>query len=252
MNDFDYREYWKTRHKQHDSLRSSGLKAIGTQSNKYIYKILEDQYKEVLQSLDLSRVSSVIDCGFGDGYFLNFFQTRFPEWDIHGLDISENAKKKASEFFKKRNLRVIDLTSQIEIKERYDIAHCFDVLYHILDDDGYYTALSNIAKLSQTYVILHERFLQKPKRFSAQHVRYRPQYQTTQILNEKGFYLYKQVPTHFFALRTLTYRLNRFMPKLLYKIDSSMLKRHLSTQEAFASHKIRVYKRANNFEQYSR
>ena len=72
---------------------------------------------KVLHSLEIDSLKSVIDCGFGDGYFLDFFQTNFSEWDVFGLDISENAINKVSTFFENRKLRVIDLTSQIEIEE---------------------------------------------------------------------------------------------------------------------------------------
>ena len=236
----DDKQYWKDRHARQPNLKASGLKSAGLRGNRYIYKILEDQYLKLLQSLDLSSVKSVLDCGFGDGYFLKFYQKNFPHLKIFGVDISKDAKLKI-DFLPKSDLYTSDLTT-FAPNRSFDIVHSFDVMYHILDTDDYVKALSNIATLSNKYVILHERFLKRAPLISSKHVRLRRSEFTDQILNSKGFFLIAEIPTHFFAARLLTYKLNKIVAVTLYRIDRYISERiHPSTQEFLASHHIRVY-----------
>ena len=239
----DDKQYWKTRHAQQANLKASGLKSVSLKANHYIYKILEDQYLKLLNSLDLSGVKSVLDCGFGNGYFIKFYRKHFPHLEIFGVDISKDAKDKI-DFLPKNRLYTDDLAT-FSPKRKFDIVHSFDVMYHILDTDDYVKALSNIATLSNKYVILHERFLGRAPLVSSRHVRLRRAEFTDQILNSKGFFLQSEVPTHFIAVRLLTYKLNKLIPGLLYKIDRYISERaHPSTQETLASHYIRVYSRS--------
>lgn len=236
----DDKSYWKERHAKTRSLKASGIKSIKVRSNEYVYKLLAEQYKKLLNDLDISNMKSVIDCGFGDGYFLKFFKENFPQLDVYGIDISKEAKKKI-DFISNKNLYVRDLT-KINITKKFDIVHSFDVLYHILSDSDYDKALSGMANLSLKHVILHERFMESVGPISSKHVRMRRSEYTNQILNAHGFYLSKEMPSHFFAMRLLTYRINNFTPGLMYKIDKYIADNmHPSTQESLASHYIRVY-----------
>lgn len=236
----DDKQYWKNRHASQSNLKASGLKSVSVRSNKYIYMILTDQYLKLLNSLDINQVRSVLDCGFGDGHFLKFYKTHFPDLKLYGVDISRDAKNKV-DFMAKKNLYVSDLTD-FSPKRKFDIVHSFDVIYHILENDDYVKALTNIASLSNRYVILHQQFLNTSPLISSKHVNLRRAEYTTQLLNSQGFYLMREIPTHFLATRLLTYKLNKFMPHTLYKIDRYIAQNiHPSAQEFLASHHIRVY-----------
>jgi len=239
----DDKQYWKKRHSKTTNLKASGVKSVGVKSNEYIYKILADQYLKLLNGLDLQGVRTVLDCGFGDGYFLRFYQTHFPHLKVFGVDISEDAKKKI-DFLAKDNLYTSDLT-EFTSKQRFDIVHSFDVMYHILRSEDYVKTLSNMASLAGKYIILHERFLDKAPLVSAKHVRMRRSEFTNQVLNSKGFYLSQEIPTHFLAMRLFTYKFNKIMPASLYKVDKYIAENvHPSAQEFLASHHIRVYAKA--------
>lgn len=239
----DDKKYWKKRHSNIGDLRASGVKSASLKSSKYIYKILEEQYSSILDELtDITSIKpSIIDAGFGDGYFLNFFQKKYPKSEIYGVDISEDAKEKVS-FKNKENLRVGDLTN-FNIDMKFDIVHCFDVLYHILDDEDYSIAIQNLCNTSSNYLILHERFLARTPLYSSSHVRFRERDYTTQLLNRNGFFLYRKKPTHFFAVGVYLYKITSLFPKLFYRIDKMLTRRHPSLQERLATHHIYVFKK---------
>lgn len=236
----DDKDYWQQRHSKTQNLKASGVKSVGVRSNQYIYKILAEQYLTLLKTLDLKDVKTVLDCGFGDGYFLKFYKTNLPDVDIYGVDISQDAKDKI-DFIAKNRLYVSDL-SNIKLEKQFNIVHCFDVLYHILSDRDYRQTLVNMTELSDRYIILHEKFILKSQLISSKHVYMRQAEHTNQILNSKGFYLSHDIPTHFFAMRMLTYKLNKIIPKTLYKIDNHIVNNfHPSAQARLGTHHIRVY-----------
>lgn len=238
----DDKAYWKNRHARVKSIKASGLKSVGVKANGFIYKILTEQYEKLLKNLDLKDVKTILDCGFGDGHFLKFFKNNFPDKKITGVDISQDAKDKI-DFIPKNQLHVSDL-ADLKLDRKFDLVHSFDVLYHILGEADYRSALQNIADHSNNYVILHERFVKKTPRFSSAHVRFRRREYTNQVLNSKGFFLHSEIPTHFLGVRFFTYHLNKIIPGLLYKIDKFIAEKfpdHL--QELLGTHTIRVYKK---------
>ena len=241
---FDDKSYWKKRHANTDNLQASGLKSVNLKTNHLIYKMLADQYLALLKGLDIDTVKTILDCGYGDGYFLDFFKDNFPDKSLSGIDISKDSKDKIGKKHNLKKLHVGDLTD-FNLNKKFDLVHSFDVLYHILKESDYRDALMNIAAHSQKYVILHERFFKRIPVISASHVRIRRNEFTNQILNSQNFYLHSEIPSHFFAMRMFSAPVNKAAPKLLYNLDNyiaNSLPDH--AQEVLASHSIRVYKQA--------
>lgn len=240
---FDDKNYWKQRHARVNTLKASGLKSVGVTANHYIYRMLSEQYEKLLKKLKMHAVETILDCGYGDGYFLDFFQKHYPDKKLTGVDISDAARDKITSTPKKQ-LHVGDLTA-FNLKKKFDLVHCFDVLYHILDEADYRDALENLAEHSKKYVVLHEKFVRRTPRFSSAHVRFRRREFTNQVLNSKGFYLHAETHTHFMGVRFFTYQLNKIIPGFLYKVDKFIAEKfpdHL--QEFLGTHTIRVYKKA--------
>lgn len=238
---FNDKEYWKKRHSKED-IKAVGQKSISVKGNHHIYLFLQEQYEKLLSEINMNEVKSFFDCGFGDGYFLKYYSKKFPHIKLSGIDISTDAKIKV-DFIDSKFLFVGDLAT-METTKKYDIVQSFDVLYHILNDSDHYESLVNMSKISSRYIILHERFSAKTSLTDFGHERTRRSEYTNQILNSQGFYLYREIPSHFFAIRLFTYRLNSYIPGLLYKIDKYIANNlHDSRQEYLASHFIRIYKK---------
>lgn len=240
---FDDRGYWKKRHADVNSLEASGLQNVGLKANFYIYKMLEEQYRLLLNNIDTDEIKSFLDCGYGDGYFLKFIKGTYPHIQLYGLDSSPAAKEKVKQITNSQNLYLGDL-SDFSLEKKFDIVHCFDVLYHILPEKDYRSSIYNLCVHSSKYVILHERFFTKTPIITSPHVRMRRLEYTNQLLNSKGFHLYTEIPSHFISMRLLTYKLNRIAPKFLYNIDKYIARKFPNNlQERFASHTIRVYRK---------
>ena len=234
--------YWKKRHKTDKKKTASGLRGTGKHGSDYIYRMVQDQYQKALKQINIREQKEVFDAGYGNGYFLRFFKRNYNHLNLFGIDISKDARK-SIDFLPKKNLYIGDL-SKFKINRQFDIVHCFDVLYHIINDMDFNNALVNLTKISRNYVIIHDRFLNKIGIISSKHVRMRRSEVYNQILNSQKFYLHSEIPTHYFAMKFLTYKLNAIIPKPLYRIDKYISENlSQSTQERLASHWIRIYKK---------
>ena len=202
------------------------------------------QYQKLLDALDISNLKTFFDAGYGDGTFLKFFSNKYPNLELFGIDVSKEAKDKIKiDGLINENLFVGDF-AKMDISTKYDIVHNFDVLYHILDDNEFEHSLNNLCTITNKYLIIHDRFLKKPQKFTKSHVRMRVGSALESIISDHGLKLHSQVATHFIAMRPSTYLLNRFISKQMFGIDQ-YLSQKLSEEKQLklGTHFIRVYER---------
>lgn len=241
----DDKAYWESRHNKVHDLKAPGLRSVSDKANQYIYKSVISRYEKLLTELDLKDCKSLFDAGYGDGKFLKSFNNKYPDLELHGVDISIDAKNKVNiSGLEKSHLQVGNLSDESIFQRKYDIVHCFDVLYHILDDHEFEQAITNLCKSTDKYLIIHDKFVKRPQIFSKPHVRMRTGSIYEKMLKDNGFTLNTEISTHIFAMRGFTYLLNRYFAKELYEIDRYLFG-HLSKAIALklGTHFIRVYTR---------
>lgn len=143
-NKFDYIRYWNNRYEE------GGTSGNGSYGELSIYKA------DIINSfINGHNINSIIEFGCGDGNNLSLYNFK----KYLGLDVSEqsiliNINKYHDDntksfilynprFFSNQNF----ITSELVI--------CIDVLYHIVDDEGYFKTLLDIFSVSKKYVILY-------------------------------------------------------------------------------------------------
>jgi len=237
----DDKQYWIERHKaDKDKIASVGSRKYSETANYYIYKILMERYKLVLDMLKLPAEKTALDAGCGIGLFSDFLHEN--GFKVTAADISQTGLDRI------KTSGIAKICSPIsEIKgddKSYDVVHSFDVLYHILDDKEWKMSLDNICRLSGKYVILHERFFKTKPIISSAHLNARTLSQTAKVMNENGFYEIISFPTHMIALRMLTFRISQYFPETFYKIDRYLLNRLENKKiRKFGSHFIKVFEK---------
>lgn len=93
---------------------------------------------------------SVVDIGCGDGTLLMYFQRWFPQiQEFYGLDISEEAVRRAAEKIPSAVFMCWDATQQAP-QIHADLAVCSEVLEHVEDDVA---ALRSMAKIASQIII---------------------------------------------------------------------------------------------------
>jgi len=229
--EFDYKEYWMERHKQNICpLKKSGIRSLSQETNRYFYYLVKDQYSRLLSECSISLENkSVLDAGAGTGEYISFFLIKKAK--VTAIDISEDAVNHIKMEFPE--VRVI-VTSLEDIDRhfsscQFDIIHCFDVLYHIMDDEVWEKAIRNFAKISKKYIILHEKFADTKPIISSSHIKWRSKEKTTTELKRYGFNEVGSIPTT--VIRRLpTYRILDFFPSLYYSIDKALLDTNLANK----------------------
>ena len=138
-------EYWEKRY------------AYGGSSGQGSYGRLAKFKAEILNNfVSEQRVGSVIEFGCGDGNQLEL--AKYP--DYVGLDVSEKAvalcKVKFTNDISKRFFLYESTMFDDRAKEyKADLALSLDVIYHLVEDEVYYTYLKNLFGSARKYVIIY-------------------------------------------------------------------------------------------------
>ena len=131
------RQFWETRY-QRFGLDESGWLGAGEKKNEYFYACKAQALSAALKDLGLRADSrfSVLDAGCGQGYFANFYRSRFRLAEYTGVDISTRVVDHLRELFGNYNFFADDFTVWRHPNARcFDVIQSFEVLHLILDDD---------------------------------------------------------------------------------------------------------------------
>lgn len=130
------KQVWETRY-QRFSLSESGWLGAGEKRNEYVYACKAQALRGALKDLGLQADSrfSVLDAGCGQGYFADFYRSRFRLADYTGVDISTRVVDHLRKSFGNYNFFADDFTVWRDPGDRrFDVIQSFEVLHLILDD----------------------------------------------------------------------------------------------------------------------
>lgn len=218
------RDFWQERLSEHFDLRGTGHPGLSEAYNERCYRLR----RFVLDTtLTRHRVpvagGKVLDAGCGTGYFVSHYLERGAE--VTGVDLTEVAVRELSKRFPAARFEVGDLSTW-RADAVYDLVSCFDVLFHIVDEEAWQAALTNLADAVRPggYFVFTEHFpIRKPK-FDAAHNRVRDWKAYEAALLARGLSILDERPTHHLMNSDLGPMrfLNRF-PELLYRVDLGLL-----------------------------
>jgi 2-polyprenyl-3-methyl-5-hydroxy-6-metoxy-1,4-benzoquinol methylase len=113
------------------------------------YKLSRDWKKNIINKYcDLSK-DDIIDIGCGD---LQFWDGNLPKY-YTGVDISPIIIQKNQNTYPESIFIVSSATNKLDISS--NIVCCFDMLWHIIDDNDYINILKNIKNYSKRYIIIY-------------------------------------------------------------------------------------------------
>ena len=121
--------------------------------------------------------ANVLDVGSGTGFYLDLWQ-RLGAAHITGSDLTEVAVEGLAGRFPGRSIERVDIGApEVQLPQRaYDAVSIVDVLFHIVDDDRYLQALSNLSGSPKPggTLILSENLVPRQSRTAHQVTRSRP------------------------------------------------------------------------------
>jgi 2-polyprenyl-3-methyl-5-hydroxy-6-metoxy-1,4-benzoquinol methylase len=166
LKDFDVKKYWNERLRDHPSLEGVGCSGLGERFNYWLYKAKLRTMKRVKRKYKLSfHGLKILDVGCGIGFWVEFYLSEGAK-EIYAIDISDHAIQVCAEKYEKYNkvkVKRMDFGSSFPPKwtEKFDVVNCFDVAYHVVNDDDFSTFLNNACKAVKPggHLLLNDLFI---------------------------------------------------------------------------------------------
>jgi len=190
-------EYWEARLAAHSGPESVGCLPYGRRYNAWLYRVRRRRFRALVRSLRLSTPElAVLDVGSGTGFYVEQW-LRLGARDITGADFSPTAVARLRARFPAHRFDCLDLGDAHAPlpTARYDVISAMDVLFHILDDARYRTALANLHRaLRPGGVLLYsDNFVHRPVPAGTRQVS-RSLAAIAAALDDTGFRLVRRVP----------------------------------------------------------
>ncbi|VFJ15008.1 class I SAM-dependent methyltransferase [Candidatus Nitrosocosmicus franklandus] len=199
----DIKKYWEKRLNDNYGLHGTGYIGLGKNYNIWMYKVRKHIVNKKLQKFQSNFSSAnVLDIGSGSGFYVDIWK-HLGVKNITGCDITSVSVKNLSNKYPEGEFLEFDISSNvIPISKQFDYVTAFDVLFHIVDDEKYAKAISNIYNLLKPNGILFfsENFIHKKTA--------RSRFQSTRSLDEiqsllqrSGFQILERSPM-FYLMNT--------------------------------------------------
>lgn len=211
---FNSKDYWESRLSKDYTLRGVGDITLGVAYNNYIYKVRNVVFRRMVKKYKIEiSGKDVVDIGSGTGFYVELFRQHgcrnLTGFDITNKVVSElSAKYPAFRFIQK------DIgNGDFSFPDRFDIASSFDVLYHIVEDGKYETAIKNISSLVKEggIFLYSDNFLPPGKRFEMMHQTCRDIDYIRKTMESNGFEIEQIVPM--FVLMNTSFSNNFFLKR---------------------------------------
>jgi len=213
-------EYWRNRFEEEFSLRTVGNLSLGFWYNRWLYKARIRALKNLLKEEKLDvKGKSVLEIGVGSGYYIDFWKSEGIS-SLAGLDITEKSVSTLKTKYPEYHFQQTDIAGNIDLDRKMDLITCMDVLYHLVDDNAFDRAISNIKDLSDknAYIIISDFFLTNPTK-PAFHEYHRTLGRYEETLSRNDFRLIRLEPIFYLAHPLLDYSaVNTFVLRFLIRV----------------------------------
>ncbi len=219
---YEPKRFWERRLSQHFDLKGVGHIAFSTTYNGWLYRRKRRCIEEFFKNVDL-KGKQVLDIGCGTGFFVEWYLRRGAK--VTGVDITALAIERLSAKLD-ANFQVADITDPaFPVRGPFDIVNMWDVIYHIVDQNGFDRALVNIKDcLNPDGLFLFTDWLGLPEdQAIAAHVQARCLATYQRVLPANGLKLLSVRPLYTVLNRhNMNARVDNVMGAIYYFIDNQI------------------------------
>jgi SAM-dependent methyltransferase len=147
MAALDTKQYWEERLTREYSLGGVGWIGLGRAFNRWMYAVRRRVFARTVRAhVSLGEGARVLDIGSGTGFYLEAWQ-RLGVAEPEGSDLTERATVALRERWPRLAIHQFDAAGVADTLPPgpYDAISAMDVLFHIVDEDGFDRALANLA-----------------------------------------------------------------------------------------------------------
>jgi SAM-dependent methyltransferase len=154
MAQLDTRDYWERRLERNDGLLGVGFLRLGEGYNTWLYRLRRSVFLRRMRATGMDFTGAeVLDVGSGTGFYVERWR-ELGAGKVVGLDLTRVATERLRRRFPADEFHNLDIgaaglaeAASPLAGRRFDAVSCFDVLFHIVDDEQFETAIGNIAAL---------------------------------------------------------------------------------------------------------
>ena len=150
MTGFDPKAYWSDRLDRTYTLGGVGWLGLGEVFNRWMYRVRRRNFvRTARHAIGTAGRARVLDVGSGTGFYIERWH-EVGAAEVSGADLTDVAVGRLRERFAGDTFTQFDLTGTPPdslVPGHYDAISAIDVLYHIVDDDGYVRAIENLHSL---------------------------------------------------------------------------------------------------------
>ena len=217
--------YWEHRLGGDYDERGVGDIGLSRSYNSRLYDVRRRVFRRLVSHLPVEPpLAHVLDIGSGTGVYIEEWQ-RWGAGKVTGSDITQIAVEKLAQRFPHASFARWDIgaaEASPAIAGQYDVISALDVLFHIVEDDRYRQAISNIASLLSPggWFVYSDNLVQRESRLS--HFVSRTESDILGALRSSGFEVRRRVPMFVLMndpVRTRSRILRRWF-SMVYRIAS--------------------------------
>jgi 2-polyprenyl-3-methyl-5-hydroxy-6-metoxy-1,4-benzoquinol methylase len=194
---YEPRNYWEGRLSSNFNLRGVGHICYTEDYNAWLYRRKADTLSAALDGSSVSG-QSVLDVGCGTGFFVRSFVGRGAL--VHGVDITDVSIARLQAEFPRHAFTTASISSPMFVPPgTFEIVNIWDVLYHVVDDEDFRTALGNLASCVRPggQLLLTDQLAGSADAQVAPHVKLRCLATYQSVLPDLGLHLVKLLPLYF-------------------------------------------------------
>ncbi|MFC1828185.1 class I SAM-dependent methyltransferase [Thermodesulfobacteriota bacterium] len=165
MIEYQPDKYWEDRLTKHFSLRGVGFLNLGLEYNKWLYKTRLRMLGKFIKKHHISTYGKrILDIGVGTGFYIDFWERQGVR-HIAGLDITQKSISELENKYPQHSFIRGDIAEELCFGQKFDIITCFDILFHIVENDKFDQAIRNIKSFSHrnTWILISDLFLNEYK-----------------------------------------------------------------------------------------
>ena len=198
MSANEARAYWEQRLREHPNERGVGCGAAGLAYNRWLYRLRRFRFRRVLRRIPWPvGQARVLDVGCGTGFYIEQWK-RAGAKSVEGLDLTEASVERLADLHPDCRFHRADIADEADSLSSgpFDVVSAYDVLFHIVDDQRYLTALRRIAGLmpSGGYFLYSDNFVHHEHARSGTYHYSRTIQAIAAALDEAGFEVIERVP----------------------------------------------------------
>ena len=197
----DPREYWETRLTEHWDLHGVGFAGYGLRYNQSLYRVRRRVFLSHVRALNLDLCrSTILDVGSGTGFYVAIWRSLGVQ-SITASDLTTVAVERLKTVYPDVASVQLDIGASVQAQGfagTFDVVTAFDVLFHIIDDLRFRTAIFNVSSLCRSggYFLFSDNFLHG-RTVRTPHQVHRSLEDVTAVLEEAGLRVVKRAPMFF-------------------------------------------------------